>query len=180
MGKRDNDKFERNKRDYYATIDPAAVNALIDHLPLPVDFIEPCAGAGDLIKELVKHHGVYCQGAWDIEPSGAMVAKIDCLSVPADALSNSLSCFITNPPFSWDMLKPILDHLPTLKPTWLLLPADYMHNVRMGPYMSRCSRVVSIGRLYWMPNKVKGVDNYCWYKFEDRPVETVFYGRKEK
>lgn len=178
MGKRDNDKFERNKRDYYATIDPAAVNALVDHLPLPCSFVEPCAGAGDLVVELCRHHAIFCLGATDIEPSHHLVEKFNCLD--SSVAHPDQNCFITNPPFSWDMLKPILDHLPTLSPTWLLLPADYMHNIRMAPYMSHCSRVVSIGRLYWMPNKVKGVDNYCWYKFEDRPVETVFYGRKEK
>lgn len=178
VGKRDGNKFERKKRDYYATIDPAAVNALVDHLPLPVTFIEPCAGAGDLRNELERHYGVVCAYACDIEPSGSKVSQENCLDLTY--VSSEVDCFITNPPYSWEMLKPILDHLPTLKPTWLLLPADYMHNVRMAPYMKNCSRVVSVGRMYWEPNKVKGVDNYAWYKFEDRPVETVFYGRKEK
>jgi len=41
VGKRDNDKFERKGRDFYATIDPAAANALVEHLPLPTAFIEP-------------------------------------------------------------------------------------------------------------------------------------------
>jgi len=85
--------------------------------------------------------------------------------------------FITNPPFSWPMLQPILDHLPTLLPTWLLLPADNLHNKRMGKYMAKCDLVVSVGRLYWMDNKIKGVDNYCWYRFTDIPQQTVFIGR---
>ena len=53
-----------------------------------------------------------------------------------------------------------------------------MHNVRMGPYMKRCEKVVSIGRLYWEENKVKGVDNYCWYHFnQDHEGNTEFVGR---
>lgn len=176
MGKRDNNKFERKGRDFYATIDPAAVNALIDHLPLPCLFIEPCAGAGDLIKELERHHGIKCEYASDIEPQTSSVWNADCLNIRT--VSSRIDCFITNPPYSWDMLQPIMDHLPTLKPTWLLLPADYMHNVRMGPYMKKCERIVSVGRLYWESNKKKGVDNYAWYKFVNEPVETTFYGRK--
>lgn len=176
MGKRDNDKFDRKPRDFYATIDPAAVNALVDHLPLPCVFIEPCAGAADLIKELERHTGVTCNMACDVEPQTSSVWKTDCLDIKG--VAPVVNCFITNPPYSWDMLKPILDHLPTLRPTWLLLPADYMHNVRMGPYMAKCERVVSVGRLYWEPNKKKGVDNYAWYKFVNEPVETVFHGRK--
>lgn len=176
MGKRDNDKFERKGRDFYATIDPAAVKALIDHLPIKCQFVEPCAGAGDLITELCKHYGVSCLGAWDIEPKHKMVIAYNCLDTRV-ALPQQ-DCFITNPPFTWDMLKPILDHLPTIKPTWLLLPADYMHNVRVGPYMKKCVKIVSIGRLYWEPNKKKGVDNYCWYLFDaNYDGETTFYGR---
>lgn len=176
MGKRDGNKFERKGRDFYATIDPAAVNSLIDHLPLPCTFIEPCAGAGDLVRELERHHGIQCNMACDIEPQSTSVWKTSCLDIKE--VSSVVDCFITNPPYAWDMLKPILDHLPTIRPTWLLLPADYMHNVRMGPYMAKCEKLVSVGRLYWEPNKKKGVDNYAWYKFVNEPVETTFYGRK--
>lgn len=176
MGKRDNNKFERKGRDFYASIDPAIADTLEQHLPLPTYYIEPCAGAGDLVNMLSKHLGIVCVGAWDIDPQSSSVTKENCLDVKS--VDRGVTHFITNPPFTWSMLQPILDHLPTLKPTWLLLPADYMHNVRMGPYMKRCEEVVSVGRLYWETNKKKGVDNYAWYKFVDKPVETVFYGRK--
>jgi hypothetical protein len=176
MSKRDNDKFERKGRDFYATIDPAAVNALVEHLPLPTAFIEPCAGAGDLINELCRHHGIVCVGAFDIEPQAKNVEQRNCLTL--NWVSQEVTHFITNPPFTWDMLKPILDHLPTLAPTWLLLPADYMHNVRVGPYMTKCAKVVSVGRMYWENNKKKGVDNYAWYLFTNNETETTFYGRK--
>lgn len=178
LGKRDNNKFDRKPRDFYATIDPAAVTALVDHLPLPCQYVEPCAGAGDLVRELARHHAVVCVGACDLEPGASFIARFDCTKLSEESMLGGIHCFITNPPFTWDLLQPILEHLPTLKPTWLLLPADYMHNVRMGPYMKKCERLVSVGRLYWEPNKKKGVDNYAWYKFVDEPVETVFYGRK--
>lgn len=172
MGKRSPD-FEKKPRDYYPTIDPSAVETLVPHLPRPTYFIEPCAGAGDLIKQLVGH-GFYCCGAYDIEPSDRIIDKKDCLTLTRQ----DASCYITNPPFSWVILQPIMDHLISLLPTWLLLPADVMHNVRMAPYMKKCVKVVSIGRMYWQDNKVKGVDNYCWFLFDkDHVGPTEFIGR---
>jgi hypothetical protein len=113
----------------------------------------------------------------DDKPQGEGIEELNCLLLNKYDLIFA-NCFITNPPFTWRFLKPIMDHLIDLLPTWLLLPADYMHNVRMGPYMKRCEKVVSIGRLYWEENKVKGVDNYCWYHFnKDHEGKTEFVGR---
>ncbi|CAB4240521.1 hypothetical protein UFOVP3_18 [uncultured Caudovirales phage] len=179
MSKRDPEKFEKKPRDFYATIDPAAVEALKPHLDNPTWFIEPCAGAGDLAKSLTRLEGILvgCAGMCDIEPQGEGVQKVDCLVLDrTDTIF--AEHFITNPPFTWKVLQPIMDRLISLLPTWLLLPADYMHNVRMGPYMKQCEKVVSIGRLYWEENKVKGVDNYCWYLFnKDHEGKTEFVGR---
>ena len=70
-----------------------------------------------------------------------------------------------------------------------------MHNKRMGPYMEKCSWVVTIGRLYWFksqwvenlsnhqvndytgwydftnnkPTKgeyVRSTEDYCWYQWD--------------
>ena len=172
MGKRSPD-FEKKPRDYYPTIDPSAVEVLVPHLEICSQFIEPCAGAGDLLDQL-EDHGIECQGAYDIEPASPYVAKGNCLNLTRQ----DVDYYITNPPFTWVVLQPIMDHLISLLPTWLLLPADVMHNVRMAPYMKKCVKVVSIGRMYWTDNKVKGVDNYCWYLFDkDHVGPTEFIGR---
>jgi len=176
MGKRDPDKFEKKPRDAYFTIDPAAVEALVPHLQPNRFFIEPCAGAGDLAIALAVR-GFHCAAMYDIEPQGEGVVQRSCLNI-GEKEAWFAEYFITNPPFTWKLLQPIMDHLIHFLPTWLLLPADYMHNVRMGPYMKRCEKVVSIGRLYWEENKVKGVDNYCWYHFnKDHEGKTEFVGR---
>jgi len=48
----------------------------------------------------------------------------------------------------------------------------------MAPYMKECKTVISLGRLYWQENKVRGKDNYCWYEFIDGWEEpTVFETR---
>ena len=176
MGKRS--EFEKKPRDAYFTIDPVAVERLAPYLPeKPFKrFVEPCAGGADLVKALMEQHMV-CQAAYDIEPQSPHVIQRNCLTLTESDLYG-VDMFITNPPFTWKVLQPIMDHLINLRPTWLLLPADYMHNVRMGPYMKKCGKVVSIGRMYWEENKKKGVDNYAWFLFnKDFEGKTEFIGR---
>lgn len=175
MGKRSPD-FEKKPRDAYFTIDPVAVKRLAPHLWRQHNYVEPCAGAGDLIKQLDYEWGPHNVGAYDIEPQAPFVFKKNCLDITERDL-HEVDLFITNPPYTWKVLQPILDHLTSLRPTWMLLPADYMHNVRMGPYMKKCRLIVSVGRMYWEDNKVKGVDNYCWFNFVDTPTMPYFYGR---
>ena len=175
MGKRS--EFEKKPRDAYFTIDPDAVKPLVDHLEPGSWFIEPCAGAGNLTELIVCHASVGCIAEYDKEPVNDYVREKDCLDLTGEDLHGA-NFLATNPPFTWKVLDPIITHLSSLLPTWLLLPADMMHNKRMYPHMQRCSKVVSVGRLYWEENKVKGKDNYCFYLFHDSPHTTVFYGRK--
>lgn len=171
MGKRST--FDRNesqsKRDYYPTIDPAAVAPLAEHIR-GSKYVEPCRGQNHLI-ELIGDVAE-CVHASDITEG------VDASDYPAE-LAKDADWFITNPPFTWKVLSPIMDSLMSIKPVWLLLPADMMHNKRMGPYMAKCSKIVSVGRLYWMENKVKGVDNYVWYLIDSKHEgPTEFIGRK--
>ena len=44
--------------------------------------------------------------------------------------------------------------------------------------MKICEKVVSVGRMYWQENKVKGVDNFAWFLFNDHTLKTTeFIGR---
>ena len=135
-------------------------------------FAEPCAGKGHLIDNLAD--GATCW--WESDIRDTCGPGIDATKLTKENLDHA-DVIITNPPYKWDALKPLLDHLPTLLPTWFLLPADMMHNKRMGPYMKKCAMVISVGRLYWMDNKIKGVDNFAWYLFVKDEVDTRFVGR---
>ena len=165
--------FTRAPRDYYGTIDPDAIKPLLPFIR-GQRYCEPCAGRGDLI-DLLRPHAT-CINAYDIEPADPLrVMRGDAVTMGA---ASGVDCYITNPPFSWVILEPLVLNLTRHRvPVWLLLPADMMHNKRMVSLMTKCSDVVSIGRLFWQPNRIKGVDNYAWFCFTDQASRTVFYHR---
>lgn len=145
MSKRSN--FEKISRDFYPTIDPNAfpLNFLEEFLSYD-SYAEPCAGSLDLAQHLQ-----YPTWTSDLEPGDPSVKQKDALTLTEEDLKDC-DAIITNPPFTKKVLLPLLDHFITLKPTWLLLPADYMHNQYFAGYMNKCSKVISIGRLYWFVN----------------------------
>lgn len=164
----------RRDRDWYPTPRKAVV-PLVPYLPEYANFCEPCAGDGALAKHVseLTYTGVSCTRAYDVQPQHPAVEKRDATTLePQDVLHCNL--LITNPPFQWNMLKPLLDHLPTLKPTWLLLPFGYACNKRMAPYMSICKKVVPIGRIKWIEDsKQTSTDDFAWYLFDSDFVGTT-------
>jgi len=66
-----------------------------------------------------------------------------------------------------------------LAPTWLLFDADWMHTKQAEEYLSRCEKIISVGRLKWIADSDHaGKDNCAWYLFGNQPeVGTVFIGR---
>jgi hypothetical protein len=170
MGKRSN--FERRPQDFYAT-PPEAVAPLLPHLPERFTYIEPFAGDGALVRALPGE----CVLASDILPREMGVWPCDFRDVPGQRLF--ADCIISNPPWRRDILHPAIEVFTRTWPTWFLLDADWMHTRQAAPYMRRCSKVVAIGRVKWIPgSKQTGKDNCCWYKFSTvEPVETVFVGR---
>jgi hypothetical protein len=171
MGKRST--FPRSPRDFYPTPYEAVV-PLLPHLVERTFFHEPCCGNGQLIGHL-EAHGHRCLGSSDIEPHPCVGFKQDAMT-----LTHCLGIvFITNPPWLWSVLNPMITHLSTLAPTWLLLNADQMHNKRMGPHLRRCTKIVSIGRVKWMPDSTStGMENSAWFLFDqNHDGPTVFVGR---
>lgn len=172
MGKRSS--FERNPRDFYST-PPEAVRPLLPYLS-GGQYVEPCAGNGALIRAL-----------FELAPNEELVDSYDidprCVGVrAANALytrpSFIFDCFITNPPWSRDILHPLIDHLTSMAPAWLLLDADWMHTKQAAPYLKKCGCIVSVGRVKWIPgSKMTGKDNCAWYLFYEGAEETQFIGR---
>ena len=185
MGKRSN--FKRRERDFYPT-PMTAVSPLIPHLPERLTYTEPCSGQGDLIKALgtfegVAHNGRFCavcHEASDIEPGRPthfVRDAFDIEDVPAE-----VDFFITNPPWDRKILHPLIIHLSAIRPTFLLFDADWMHTKQASPYLAFCQKIVSVGRVKWIPNSPNtGKDNCAWYFFDETlpgcRSSTEFFGR---
>ena len=174
MGKRST--FPRRDRDFYPT-PIEAVQPLIPHLPPSATFIEPCAGDGALVSHMARF-GYHCVRAMDIEPQGAAIEKADALT--DDGLHRwGADYIITNPPWSRPVLHQMIARFSFILPTWLLFDADWMHTRQSAPYLPMLRKVVSVGRVKWIPDsKMTGKDNVAWYLFDTRrsgPAE--FIGR---
>lgn len=171
MGKRSS--FERRERDFYPT--PAeAVRPLLPHLKPGTRFSEPCAGNGALV-DLLTAAGHVCVWESDIEPKRSMIE--------ADALAlfypESQDCIITNPPWSRAALHGLIVWFSDQRPTWLLFDADWSHTRQAAPYLPRLRKIVSVGRVKWIPDSpFTGKDNCAWHLFDKPCAEPAeFYGR---
>ena len=170
MGKRTN--FEKNERDFYPTPHEAVV-PLLPYLPEKLLFDEPCAGNGMLLDHL-EIAGHKCLRATDIEPQRDDVGMFNVF----DIKSAYGDCFITNPPWSWQILNPLISQLSNITKTWLLLNSDLMHNKRMSEHMKRCVKIISVGRISWMQNKQTGFENCAWFLFDQKNInQTIFISR---
>lgn len=180
MSKRDGVTVKVNK-DYWPTIDKDCINEGIANFLRNRPYAEVCYGEGHL-EELIGDLAP-CKWRSDIRETLPCSVVMDALDISKDHL-RGVDQIVTNPPYSWELLQPLLEYLPGLKPTWFLLKADLMHNVRMVPYMRDCAWVVSVGRLCWVPKGgkfVKGVDNFAWYRFNKGwGNSTRFVGRTDR
>lgn len=172
MGKRtpNKDRAERkaaNKHDLWPT-PYSGVLPLLPHLPERTHFLEPCAGDGRLIGYL-QEHGHVCHGAWDIEPQDPCIRKQDARTIWTGEEYAAFK-FITNPPWTRNLLHPLIQSLILVHPTWLLFDADWVHTKQAWPLLPFCKLVVSAGRIKWLEGTEadKGhtpMDNCAWYLF---------------
>jgi hypothetical protein len=174
MGKRSD--FQRIERDYYPT-PIEAVRPLVPHLPrAPFNYTEPCAGDGRLVLHLRDLTGgrSLCEYSCDTEPQSLYIKQADALDI------QEASMFITNPPWDRKVLHPLIEHLSSIAPTWLLFDADWMHTKQSRPMIQRLKKVVSVGRVRWIEGtNMTGKDNCCWHLFDarDEGQSAQFFGR---
>ena len=167
MGKRSD--FPKIPKDAYMTTDPRAVRPLLDfYCDAYFTYYEPCVGNGDLVKLL--------------EPIGKCVGRADSeIDARISEYPTDAKYFITNPPWTRDILHPIIDNLRNQLPTWLLFDADWMFTAQSNPYMRFCKIVLPVGRLKWIPGTTDvGKDNCAWYLFVDYETECTFVPKLER
>tara|TARA_R110000765_G_scaffold262171_1_gene362135 strand:+ start:553 stop:1221 length:669 start_codon:yes stop_codon:yes gene_type:complete len=180
MGKRS--EFERKPRDFY----PTPYEAVVPLLPFVCEdtvWVDPCAGDGALIKHF-QNHDIDIAGS-DTHPMGPGIIELDAFNQSTEkwydenwfGIDECVAGFITNPPYDWKILNPLITHLSDMAPTWLLLPADMMHNRRMAKHLDRCDMIVSVGRVKWFGNQ-SGMENSAWYLFDTNFTDdTLFFAR---
>jgi hypothetical protein len=183
MGKRSN--FERIPRDFYPT-PMEAVFPLVAQVTPPKGhrktwFYEPCVGDGALVQHLHASNRFLLAGASDIQPTGeysGLCSTLDALDLDERRIGNA-HCIITNPPWDRKILHPMIERFSAMRPTWLLFDADWMHTKQSAPFMPWLRKVVSVGRVKWIPDsKHTGKDNCCWYLFDQHAEgPTEFVGR---
>lgn len=176
MGKRST--FERRERDFYPT-PAAAVHPLLHHLPKDSSFVEPRAGDGALVRHL-EAAGHRCALAYDVEPQSPEIGKGDAVSlVMRSDRGVSADLIITNPPWTRPVLHEMIQEFSRCLPTWLLFDADWVHTKQAAPYLPSLRKVVSVGRIKWLPGSpYTGKDNCAWHLFDqhaDGPA--TFHGR---
>lgn len=167
MGKRS--EFEKIPKDFYRTIDKRAVLPLLPFIE-GKKYVEPCVGDGDLVRMI--GDVAVCVNSSDIQTG------TDALTLSEDYFNGSDE-IITNPPWSRDILHPMILHFAKNKPTWLLFDADWAHTKQSSEYMKYCTHIVSVGRLIWIEGtKTSGKDNCAWYRFDVNNTQpTIFVGR---
>lgn len=156
----------RRENEFWAT-PIEAVRPLVPHLPVAgCTWVEPCAGAGDLVRALSSLWPTgEVSGAYDIAPGDDAVQAGNALD-----LTCRPGLFITNPPWPrpGQRGEPVISlarHLGSLAPTWLLLPWDFAANHYFSTLAPICHAILPIGRVSWMGNSQPGKDNAAWYLF---------------
>ena len=173
MGKRST--FARRPQDAYDT-PREAVLPLLPHLPERCRYVEPCAGAGQLMAVL-ESAGHRTVDAFDIRPRGDRI-RLKCALKAENSLCDG-DLIITNPPWTRTILHPMIEHFRALRPTWLLFDADWMHTRQAAPFLPYCHTIISIGRVKWIPDSpFTGKDNAAWFGFGRDEADTRFIGRE--
>lgn len=155
--------FEKIEKDFYPTTDDKVIVSEFVKRIRGKTYAEPCYGYGDLEHLLMPYAKLKFKS--DIRVTLPATKIYDAMDLKAKDL-DGCDLIITNPPFTRSVLLPMIDKFISMKPTWLLLPADYMHNAYFRPYMNKCTCVVSIGRVCWFKKEGKRVastDNFAWY-----------------
>lgn len=160
MGKRSG--FERRKNDTYDTPEKPVL-LLKPHLIGIRTFAEPCAGKGYLVSHL-QAQGLTCTYSGDIADGR------DALAYPFEQTAR-FDAIITNPPWTREIMHPMIERFQAIAPTWLLFDADWAHTKQAIPFIDQCSHIVSVGRVKWIEDsKHTGKDNSAWYRFHSQHV----------
>jgi hypothetical protein len=109
------------------------------------------------------------------------------LSISSPGCDYNRYLFITNPPWTREIMHPLIAHLLLQHPSWFLFDADWAHTQQANVFMPYCRLIVTAGRIRWLEGSAldrghSPLDNCAWYLFtrEKRQGPTFINGRGEK
>lgn len=173
--------FERVERDYYRTFDPRAGDALKPFIELGQQYIEPFAGAGDLVDQLAWAN---CSHESDIEPqpakNGRYIMKLDAFNLQSGHILRN-PIMITNCPWDRKIFHKAIEHFAPMLPSWFLIDSNWLNTKQSAPYVKKyLTDIVPIGRLKWIEGTtMSGKDDCSWLRFsKDKELDYAkFHGR---
>lgn len=169
-----NPGHDRRKQDAYDT-PPSVARFLLPHLPDGARIAEPCAGRG-MLSDTLAACGFPVTFKADVEPRREDIRQHDALLLsPADVATSDI--IVTNPPWSRPLMHRMIAVFRGLRPTWLLMEADWAFTSQAREHLHFCHTIVAVGRVSWLMNGTSGLDNCAWYLFGRDPVRTEFVGR---
>ena len=159
MGKRSD--FKRIDRDLYRTFDPKAGRALASVTGESKTYIEPFAGAGDLVDQLPEY--LHCMRKSDIVPLREDIEQKDAFSYTKEDFKD-IDWMITNSPWDRKIFHRAIEHFVPIVDCWFLIDANWIWTKQAQSYMNKyVTDVVPIGRMKWIPEtKMSGKDDCVW------------------
>lgn len=153
---------------------PRVASVLLSHVEID-EFIEPCAGEGELVKHLEARG---CRCVWQSDISTGR----DAFSLQDRELPDAP--IITNPPWTREILHRLIPHFAKLRTTYLLFDFEWASSLQGIPCMKYCTEIIPVGRVKWNPGKKYNNDKetVSWYKFEylkKPPGYARLYPRKD-
>ena len=173
MSKRSN--FKKIEKDAYQTIDGRSVTPLLPHIEGVRAYAEPCAADGFLIEHFEQQAPwMECTYSNDIDWFDGEDAIV---GTQLEAARERYSHIITNPPWTRKVMHPMLWRFMSIAPTWCLFDADWAHTKQARELIKHCVKIVSLGRLRWIPDTtMSGKDNCAFYLFDkDHDYGPRFY-----
>lgn len=191
MSKRTLD-LPRQPRDLYESWDSNIVHPMAplwssyDDPSRAVRYIEPFCGSGELIANMASKCDAQCVYASDIEPlpktkgvpNDLEFRKHNVFESAADLPSFcdevNATHFISNPPWVNDkasdfQLLRIINTLAEVRPTWLLLNANFAFNKRSSDAMAICTDIITVGRLKWIKgSRFSATEDSAWFLFDPK------------
>lgn len=156
--------FPRIERDLYRSIDPKIGAALRPHLRGVTGYLEPFAGAGDLIAQFPE---LTCTAASDLVPLSEYVLEKNAFSWDAADLPEGTNTVITNSPWDRKVFHSAINFFtPMVDQAWWVIDYNWCATKQAAPYLQRyVTDILVIGRCKWIPDtNMSGKDDTIWLR----------------